>query len=92
MTASDRGSSKAEISFMWVGRMSFDAAKLSLYLPGRGRASPDYAGSGLMHELTAVNIHGLTGDELGPIRSQKHHRTDQIFRLLLALDGASRDP
>ena len=61
---------------MWVGRMSFDSVMVSLNLPGRDRASSGYAGSGLVHELTAVNIHGLSGDELGPIRGQKHDRTD----------------
>ena len=46
----------------------------------------------LVHELTAVDIQGLSCDELGPFRGQKHHRSDQIFRLLLAVDGASRNP
>ncbi len=46
---------------------------------------------GLIHNLTAVDVQNLTGDEPGLIGGQKHHGSHQIIGLLYALNGSSGD-
>src|SRR5262249_39739068 len=43
----------------------------------------------LMHVRAAVDTDGLAGHEIAVVGSQKDHRTDQILRVLIALEATA---